>query len=73
MTFLRYFAYKHLPEHLRAISKPFSDIAESLLSVLPDGEAKEEALRELLKSKDAAVRSFAVDRKEHHDDTESTA
>jgi hypothetical protein len=54
---LRYFAYDHLPEKLQAISKPFHDLAAHIESTLPSGPETTVALRKLLESKDAAVRS----------------
>lgn len=55
---LRYFHYEHLLPHLAAVSKPFCDLAEELDRNLPDGEEKKAALRKLLESKDAAVRTL---------------
>jgi hypothetical protein len=52
-----YFSYKHLPEHLQVISKPFHDLAVVLIDTLPDNREKEKALDKLLEAKDAAVRS----------------
>ena len=54
---LRYFAYNHLPENLRPISKHFADLAYTLNAELPSGPETTVALRKLLESKDAAVRS----------------
>ncbi len=53
---LRYFTYAHLPEHLQAISKPFSELAEKLANDL-DGPEVTVALRKLLEAKDCAVRA----------------
>lgn len=53
---LQFFAYAHLPEHLRAVSQPFCELAEKVA----DGPGNAEttvALRKLLESKDAAVRA----------------
>lgn len=61
---LRYFAYDHLTRSpLRDVSKLFHDLAGTLDARLPDGPEKSTALRKLLESKDAAVRS-ALDIKE---------
>ena len=55
---LRYFTYDHLTRSpLRDVSKPFHDLAAALAAQLPDGPEKSVALRKLLESKDAAVRS----------------
>lgn len=61
MLLLKYFTYEHLPQHLQDVSKPFHDMAHHLAVILPDGSEKTVALRKLLESKDAAVRSTAVD------------
>lgn len=52
----QFFSYAHLPEHLQAISKPFSDMAAKILE-LPRNPERTVALRKLLESKDAAVRA----------------
>jgi hypothetical protein len=54
---LQFFAYAHLPEHLQAISKPFGELAEKLIELLPRNPERTVALRKLLESKDAAVRA----------------
>lgn len=54
---MRYFEYKHLPEHLQRISKPFSDLAVRMDWILPPGPEKTTALRKILEGKDAAVRA----------------
>ena len=55
---LRYFPYDHLTRSpLRDVSKLFHDLAGTLDARLPDGPEKSTALRKLLESKDAAVRS----------------
>lgn len=55
---LQFFAYKHLPEHLQAVSKPFCDLATTMAETLPGNPETTVALRKLLESKDAAVRAF---------------
>lgn len=68
---LQFFEYKHLPPHLQAVSKPFCDLAyaiagdergmpegTSTVFPLPDNAEKTIALRKLLESKDAAVRTL---------------
>lgn len=54
---LRYFAFTPLPPHLQAVSAPFYDLAHRLALTLPPGPETTVALRKLLESKDAAVRS----------------
>jgi len=53
---LQFFAYDHLPEHLRAVSRPFSEMAERIME-LPRNPERTVALRKLLEAKDAAVRA----------------
>lgn len=57
----RYFAYDHLPPHLRAVSKPCAELAERMIDALPDGPELTAGLRKLLEAKDCFVRA-AVDR-----------
>lgn len=54
---LAYFAYDHLPEHLRAVSKPFGDLAIHIAHSLPSNPERTVALRKLLEAKDCAVRA----------------
>jgi hypothetical protein len=54
---LRFFAYDHLPDKLREVSKPFGELAEKLIELLPRNPERSVALRKLLESKDAAVRA----------------
>lgn len=55
---IRYFAYGHLKEGpLRETSARFHDLAVNLVSFLPTTSETLMALRKLLESKDAAVRS----------------
>lgn len=53
---MQYFAYKHLPEHLQHVSKPFGDLAKRLYDGLPHDEELNFCLRKLLEAKDCAVR-----------------
>jgi len=53
---MQFFAWSHLPPHLQAVSKPFGELAESLLA-LPDNPERTTALRKLLEAKDCAVRA----------------
>lgn len=52
---MQLFQYKHLPEHLQAISKPICELAERLDSILPNNPEKTTALRKLREAKDCAV------------------
>ena len=54
---LQFFAYLHLPDRLRAVSRPFSDMATELVETLPRNPERTVALRKLLEAKDAAVRA----------------
>lgn len=59
---LVHFEYLHLPEHLRAISKEFHDLAHRMVAALPkNGAERSEMLRCLLNAKDSAVRSRRVE------------
>lgn len=53
---IQFFKYDHLPTELQAVSKPFADLAFSLLE-LPRNPERSVALRKLLEAKDAAVRA----------------
>lgn len=54
---LQFFAYAHLPEKLQAVSKPFGDLASTVVNELPRNAERTVALRKLLEAKDAAVRA----------------
>jgi hypothetical protein len=54
---MQFFAYEHLPPDLKRISKGFHDFAEQVVRHLPKCPERTVALRKLLESKDAAVRS----------------
>lgn len=54
---LKYFVYKHLPDHLQAISKPFSDLAVEIVNNTPTNDEKIAGLRKLLEAKDCIVRA----------------
>lgn len=55
---LQFFAYEHLPPHLQTVSKPFGDLARSLVESLPSNAERTVALRKLLEAKDCAVRAL---------------
>lgn len=55
---LQFFAYDHLRDDLKAISKPFGDLAQQIVDTLPPNPERTVALRKLLEAKDCAVRAF---------------
>jgi hypothetical protein len=57
---LQFFAYEHLPDRLQAVSKPFGDLARSMVDTLPSNPERSAALRKLLEAKDSAVRGAGV-------------
>lgn len=54
---LQFFQYRHLPEKLQIISKPFCDLASQIIENVPANIERSQALRKLLESKDCAVRA----------------
>lgn len=54
---LRHFTYDHLPDHLKAVSRPFCDLAHHVVRTLPASAERTVALRKLLEGKDCAVRA----------------
>lgn len=57
LPIMQFFGYKHLPEHLQAISRPFAGLAEHLCLTLPYNDEFRKALDKLLEAKDCAVRA----------------
>jgi len=55
---LQFFEYKHLPEHLQSVSKPFGELAKQIVETLPSNPERTVALRKLLEAKDCAVRAL---------------
>jgi hypothetical protein len=55
---IQFFAYSHLPAHLQAVSKPFGEMAQTIVDTLPRNPERTVALRKLLEAKDAAVRAL---------------
>lgn len=53
----QFFAYEHLPPVLQEVSKPFGELAATMLATLPRNPERTVALRKLLEAKDAAVRA----------------
>ena len=54
---IRYFAFEHLPPHLRGVSALIGKVAMELDDNLPDCEEKQAGLRRLLEAKDCFVRA----------------
>jgi hypothetical protein len=54
---LRFFHYNHLSPQLAEVSKPFCELAKTLILVCPRTPERTVALRKLLEAKDAAVRT----------------
>lgn len=54
---MQFFAYEHLPLHLQAISMPFCDLANFIVTVIPSNPERTVSLRKVLEAKDAAVRA----------------
>jgi hypothetical protein len=54
---LKWFAYEHLPDSLKAVSRPFSELADVVIALCDSGPERTMALRKLLEAKDAAVRA----------------
>jgi hypothetical protein len=57
---LQFFAYGHLPEHLKVVSEPFGVLAQDLVAKLPRNPERTVALRKLLEAKDCAVRAVVA-------------
>lgn len=54
---LKYFTYDHLPDALKEVSKPLSEIANMLDELLPNCAEKSAGMRKLLEAKDCFVRA----------------
>lgn len=54
---MKFFQYKHLPENLQGISKPFGELAQWVVDNIQAGPERTVALRKLLEAKDCAVRA----------------
>lgn len=55
---LQFFKFTHLPAGLADVSRPFAELAASIVETLPRNPERTVALRKLLESKDAAVRAM---------------
>ncbi len=54
----QFFEFAHLPAHLQAVSKPFSELAAHIIATVPSNPERTVALRKLLEAKDCAVRAL---------------
>jgi len=54
---MKWFAFDHLPPHLKEVSSHFSMLASTVCSLCEPGPERTVALRKLLEAKDAAVRA----------------
>ena len=54
---LQFFNFRHLPEELQKVSKPFCELACEISHSVPSNPERAVALRKLLEAKDAAVRA----------------
>lgn len=54
---MQYFTFKHLPAHLKAVSRPIAELAQKMADTLPDNPAKTDGLKKLLEAKDYLVRA----------------
>ena len=54
---LQFFTYNHLPPHLQNVSRPFCELAQTVVATLPMNAERTTALRKLLEAKDCAVRA----------------
>ena len=54
---LQFFAYEHLPESLRNISRPIAQLAAQMDTVMANCPEKSAGLRKLLEAKDCFVRA----------------
>lgn len=64
-SIIQHFGYKHLPPELADVSRKFCELATELDKLLDETPEKAVALRKLLESKDAAVRSRHMDLENH--------
>lgn len=54
---LEFFDFSHLPEHLREVSAPVCELAQTMAETLPRGPELSAGLRKLLEAKDCFVRA----------------
>ena len=53
----QFFAYEHLPPHLKEISAYFHDLALHVIETVPNSAERTAGLRKLLEAKDCIVRA----------------
>ena len=58
---LQFFSYEHLPPHIQAVSRPFCDLAVTIVDTLPRNPERTVCLRKLLEAKDCAVRACLME------------
>lgn len=58
---LKFFAWKHLPDHLQVISRPFAALADRVVNTTLRSAERSVCLRKLLEAKDCAVRAAVAD------------
>ena len=56
-SILKFFEFKHLPEHLQMFSIKFHDLAHDMDENIPDSIQKREGMQRLLEAKDCFVRA----------------
>jgi hypothetical protein len=54
---MKWFAFEHLPNHLKDTSRMFHSLASDICADIAAGPERTVALRKLVESKDAAVRA----------------
>jgi hypothetical protein len=57
---LQFFEFGHLSPAMQDVSRPFCELAHSLVEKLPRNPERTVALRKLLEAKDAAVRAWVA-------------
>ena len=57
MVNMKFFEYKHLPEHLQGVSRDVHTLAHKMNDNLPMSAEKVAGLRKLLEAKDCFVRA----------------
>jgi hypothetical protein len=55
---LQFFTFAHLPAALQEVSRPFRDMAATIVNKCPSNPERTVALRKLLEAKDCAVRAL---------------
>lgn len=55
---LQFFTFAHLPSALQEVSRPFRDMAATIVNKCPSNPERTVALRKLLEAKDCAVRAL---------------